>query len=78
MAERGRPKTERRTRGVKVYDDTGEKLAWVLKIEGNKQSAAEFIDPLIRAEVERRYALVAKRVEAIKRALAQPEVARRD
>jgi hypothetical protein len=50
-------------------------LGWVLKLEGGDETASDFIEGLIRAEVERRYAPLAGRVETIKAALARPTTA---
>ena len=70
MAEPGRPRAERRSRGVKIYEDTADMLGWILKLEGNDETVAEFVEALIRREVENRYAPLSKRVDAIKAAMA--------
>ncbi len=75
MADVGRPRAERRARTVRVYEDTADMLGWVLKLEGGDETASDFIEGLIRAEVERRYAPLAGRVETIKAALARPTTA---
>lgn len=74
MPEPGRPKSDRRTRGVRIYDDTADMLGWVLKLEDNDETTADFIESLIRREVENRFAPLSKRVEAIKAAYAGDEV----
>lgn len=70
MPEPERPKADRGTRHVRIYEDTAEKLAWVLKLENRGETVAEFIDGLIRCEVDNRFAPLAKRVEAIETAFA--------
>lgn len=78
MAEVGRPKAERASRGVRIYEDTADMLGWILKLEDNGETAADFVEDLIRREVENRYAPLAKRVERIKAAMAGDEADQTD
>ncbi len=48
-------------------------LSWVLKLEDTGETVADFIEDLIRREVENRYAPLAKRVETIKAAMSGDE-----
>jgi hypothetical protein len=68
MAGPGRPKSDRPTRGVRIFDDTAEMLGWVLDLEDQGETFAEFIDDMIRREVENRFAPLAARVATIKAA----------
>lgn len=70
MAEPGRPRAERRTRAVRAYEETAEMMSWILELEGKGETTADFIESLIRREVENRFAPLSKRVEAIKAAYA--------
>jgi hypothetical protein len=70
MAEAGRPKSERQTRAARMYEDTADMLSWVLRLEGNGESVADFLETQNRSEVERRFAPLAKRVATIKAALS--------
>ncbi len=70
MAEVGRPRAERRTRPIRAYEDTAEKLSWVLELEGRDETVADFVESQLRDEVDRRYAPLAHRVQTIKAALA--------
>ena len=70
MAGPGRPKADRGTRGVRIFDDTAEMLGWVLDLEGQGETFADFIEDLIRREVENRFAPIANRVAIIKAAQA--------
>lgn len=67
MAELGRPRAERRQRGVRMFEDTAEMLGWILRLEGVGQTAAEFLEECCRSEIERRYAPLAQRAEEIQR-----------
>jgi hypothetical protein len=54
------------TRPVRVYDDVGDMLGWVIRLKG--ATSAERLDPLICPQVEAWYAEVAPEVESIKAA----------
>ncbi len=73
MAEVGRPRAERRARGVRIYEDTADMLGWILRLEDQGETAADFIEDLIRSAVEDRFAPLARRVETIKAAMAGDE-----
>ena len=65
--ERGRPKeNEQGTRQVRVNDDIGEMIGWIIKIEGG--STAKLLDPLIRDSVVARYEAIKGIAESIKKA----------
>jgi hypothetical protein len=67
---------DRSTRSTRIYEDTADKLGWILRLEGKGETAAEFIEELIRTEVDNRFAPLSKRVEAIKAAEAGDELPR--
>lgn len=62
---------ERDTRPARMYDDTADMVAWILKLEGKGETVAEFLEKLVRKHVEKRYEPLRERVEKIK-ALSQP------
>lgn len=64
---------ERNTKLTRVFDDTLEMMGWILKLEGAGETSAEFLEPLIRPEVERRFEPLRDRVEQIKSALRGPQ-----
>lgn len=64
----GRPPTGRQTRPIRVSEDLAEMLGWIAELSDD--SVAEIVDPLIRPDVERRYAPIESRVGIIKAALA--------
>lgn len=64
----GRPATARPTRQIRVSEDLAEKLAWLSEL--GDDPVAEIVDPLLRPEVDRRYAEIENRVEIIKAAKA--------
>lgn len=66
MAEANR----KQTRGIRVPDDLAEMLSWIVEIEGG--TVAEIVNGVARPEIERRYARIASRVEAIKVAKSGP------
>lgn len=70
MAGPGRPRASRPTRGVKMFEDTAEKLGWILQLEGKGEKFADFIEDAIRPVVESRYAPFEDLVRTIKAAQA--------
>ena len=41
------------TRQVRVFEDVGEMISWIIRVEGGK--TANLLDPMIRAQVTARY-----------------------
>lgn len=68
MAKSGRPPKDTQTRGVRVYEDLGEMLAWIAEFDG--ETIAEIVDPILRPTVEDRFEVIRHRVEQIKAAKA--------
>lgn len=64
MAAVGRPKNEQQTRMIRVSEDLADRLGWLARLGG--ETVSEIVDPLIRPEVERRFALVEPQVKKIK------------
>ena len=72
MAKAGRPANEHKSRLIRVHDDIADMLAWIAELSGDP--IAEFVDPLLRPEVEDRYEVIRHRVAVIKAAMAGPPV----
>lgn len=66
MGKGGRPRgnADAETKQTRINDDLREMLAWIVRIEGG--SSAQILDPLIRPEIEARYARVKPTVDRIK------------
>lgn len=67
----GRPPADRQTKQMRVFDDTGDMLAWILRIKGG--SSAEYIEHRIRADVERDFESIRPLVEQIEAAKRKPD-----
>jgi hypothetical protein len=63
-----RDESEKGTRQVRVFDDVGEMISWIIKIEGG--TTAALLDPMIRDGVVARYR---RHEEAIKKIRAAEE-----
>lgn len=61
-------KTDSPTRQIRVAEDLADKLSWLAEL--GDEPVAEIVDPLLRPEIERRYAAIEDRVEIIKAAKA--------
>ncbi len=44
---------EEGTRQVRVFEDVGEMISWIIRVEGGK--TANLLDPMIRSQVTARY-----------------------
>lgn len=63
----GTPKKSKWT--VKLNDDVGEMVSWIVKLKGG--TMASYLDPIIRERVKEDYKDVAREVETIKKAQAK-------
>jgi|GEM_PF-6363025 len=69
-----RDENEEATRQVRVFEDIGDMVSWIVRVEGCK--TANLLDPMIRAEVTARYLKhkdVIDKIRAAEEALAKVE-----
>lgn len=69
-----RDENEDATRQVRVFEDIGDMVSWIVRVEGCK--TANLLDPMIRAEVTARYLKhkdVIDKIRAAEEALAKVE-----
>jgi hypothetical protein len=57
---------ERGTRQVRVYEDIGDMISWIIRVEGG--TTASLLDPLVRAEVTERFLRHKEKIERLKQA----------
>ena len=62
----GREESDRGTRQVRVFEDVGEMISWIIRIEGG--TTASLLDPMIRAEITARYLKHEDAIDKIKAA----------
>lgn len=79
--KRGRPMKpegsgDETTKMVRLANDVAEMIGWIVKVDGG--TAAQLLDPLIRAPIQARYRQIQPQVERIKQALAEAQNRKKD